>query len=57
MRRAVARDPSLLIKEDLLEKQVTTDGHTGNTFHWTLRQVKAIEKDGFETWINAYVER
>jgi hypothetical protein len=53
MRHALKLNPTLIIKEnhDLLEKQLTNDGHSYSSFYWTLNQVTKIEKLGFEKWM------
>ncbi len=54
MRQAIKINPNLIKNENhnLLEKQVTIDGHSGSTFYWTLNQVKEVEKIGFDQWLN-----
>jgi len=54
MRQALRNKPELIIKNnhDLLEKEITKDGHTCSTFYWTLNQVNQIEKIGFDQWLN-----
>ncbi len=34
------------------QEQIHKDGHSGNSFYWTLRQVAYIETHGLEKWLS-----
>ena len=55
MRQALRINPKLAMKENhnLLENQLSMDGHSHSSFYWTLDQVHKSEKNWFEKWLTS----